>query len=46
MKRYTIDELKVEFAKHNYKWFDDINFVGIRSKANLPNQFDDLFGLI
>ena len=46
MKKYTIDELKAEFAKHNYKWFDDINFVGIRSKANLPNQFDDLFGVI
>lgn len=46
MKKYTIEELKAEFAKHNYKWFDDINFVGIRSKANLPNQFDDLFGVI
>lgn len=45
MKKYTIEELKAEFVKHNYKWFD-FHFVGIRSKANLPNQFDDLFALI
>jgi hypothetical protein len=45
MKNYTIEELKSEFTKHNYKWFD-FHFVGIRSKANLPNQFDDLFGII
>ena len=45
MKKYNIEELKAEFAKHNYKWFD-FHFVGIRSKANLPNQFDDLFGMI
>ena len=45
MKKYTIEEIKTEFQKHNYKWFD-FHFVGIRSKANLPNQFDDLFGVI
>lgn len=45
MKKYTIEELKAEFAKHNYKWFD-FHFVGVRSKANLPNQFDDLFAMI
>jgi len=45
MKKYTIEEIKVEFQKHDYKWFD-FHFVGIRSKANLPNQFDDLFGVI
>ena len=45
MKNYTIDELKNEFTKLNYKWLD-FHFVGIRSKANLPNQFDDLFGVI
>ena len=46
MKRYTIEELKTEFKKLNYTWFEHINFVGVRSKANLPNQFDDLFGVI
>jgi len=45
MKNYTIDELKNEFTKLNYKWLD-FHFVGIRSNANLPNQFDDLFGVI
>lgn len=46
MKQYTLEELKAEFAKLNYRWFDTLNFVGIRSKANKPNEFDDLFGLI
>lgn len=45
MRNYTIEELKSEFNKLNYKWFDN-HFIGIRSKANLPNQFDDLFILI
>ena len=45
MKKYTIEELKAEFIKHNYKWFP-FHFVGIRSNANLPNQFDDLFAYI
>jgi hypothetical protein len=45
MKKYTIEELKTEFQKNKYSWFD-FHFVGIRSKANKPNEFDDLFGLI
>ena len=45
MKKYTIEELKAQFQKHNYRWFD-FHFVGIRSTANLPNQFDDLFGVV
>jgi hypothetical protein len=45
MKKYTIEELKAQFQKHNYRWFD-FHFIGIRSTANLPNQFDDLFGVI
>lgn len=45
MKKYTIEELKAEFAKHNYQWLP-FHFVGIRSKTNLPNQFDDLFAYI
>lgn len=46
MKKYTIEELKAEFTKKGYKWFEDINFVGVRSLADLPNQFDDFFGVI
>jgi hypothetical protein len=45
MKKYTVEELKAEFAKHNYEWLP-FHFVGIRSTANLPNQFDDLFGVV
>jgi hypothetical protein len=45
MKKYTIEELKAQFQKHNYEWLP-FHFVGIRSTANLPNQFDDLFGVI
>jgi hypothetical protein len=45
MKQYSIAELKAEFAKHNYQWFP-FHFIGIRSKANISNQFDDLFGII
>ena len=46
MKKYTIEEIKAQYLLNNYKWFSDINFVGIRSKADLPNVFDDLFGVI
>ena len=46
MKKYTIEELKSQFLLNKHTWFKDINFVGIRSTANLPNQFDDLFGII
>ena len=45
MKKYTIEELKAQFQKHNYEWLP-FHFVGIRSTANLPNQFDDLFGMV
>lgn len=45
MKKYTIEELKAEFAKHNYEWLS-FQFIGIRSNANLPNQFDDLFAMV
>lgn len=45
MKRYTIEELKAEYARLKYEW-TQFHFVGIRSKANLPNVFDDLFGLV
>lgn len=45
MKKYTIQELKTEFIRLNYKWYN-FQFIGIRSKANLKNQFDDLFIVI
>lgn len=45
MKRYTIQEIKAEFEKHNYKWLD-FHFVGVRSKENKPNEFDDLFAVV
>lgn len=45
MKKYTIAELSNEFIKLKYQWLP-FQIVGIRSKANLPNKFDDLIGLI
>lgn len=45
MKQYSIEELKGEFNRLGYKWFD-FQIVGIRSKANLPNVFDDLIAVI
>jgi hypothetical protein len=45
MKNYTIEELKNEFKKLNYE-FPQFHLVGIRSKANKPNEFDDLIAVI
>lgn len=45
MKKYTIEELKAEYQKLGYKWFD-FQIVGVRSKADAPDKFDDLIGLI
>ena len=45
MKLYTVDELKSEFNRLGYKWFP-FHVVGIRSKANEPNKFDDLIGIV
>lgn len=45
MKAYTQTELKDEFRKHSYLW-PDFHLIGIRSKADLPNQFDDHFYLV
>ena len=45
MIKYEIDEIKNEFKRLNYKWFD-FHFVGIRSKKNEQNIFDDTFCLI
>lgn len=45
MKKYTVDELKAEFKKHGYDW-PVFHLVGIRSNANLKNQFDDMIAVI
>lgn len=45
MKFYSISELKSEFTKNSYSWFN-FHIVGIRSKENKPNQFDDLIGVV
>lgn len=45
MRNYTIEELKNEFKKLNYE-FPQFHLVGIRSKANKPNEFDDLIAVI
>lgn len=45
MKKLTIEELKLEFTKLGYKWIP-FGIVGIRSKADQPDKFDDLIGLV
>ena len=45
MKNYSIEDLKSEFEKLNYKWLD-FQVIGVRSKEDLPNKFDDLIGLV
>lgn len=45
MKNYTIEEIKNKYADLGYDW-PKFHFVGIRSNANVPNKFDDLFGII
>lgn len=45
IKQYSIEELKTEFAKLNYK-FPNFHLVGIRSRANGKNIFDDLIAVI
>ena len=45
MKKYIIPELQAKFSELGYSWFD-YHFIGIRSKANLPNVFDDLFAVV
>ena len=45
MKKYTVDELKTKFAELGYTWYPFM-LVGIRSFANIPNEFDDLMGVV
>ena len=45
MKTPTIEELKAKFTELGYQWMP-FHIIGIRSKANEPNKFDDLICLI
>jgi len=45
MKIPTIEELKAKFEELGYKW-ESFHIIGIRSKANVPNKFDDLICVV
>lgn len=45
MKQPTIEQLKTEFTRLGYKWFPFMG-IAIRSRANVPNKFDDLIGFV
>lgn len=43
----SIESLKRTIKGHNYKWFDDLpNIIGIRSRLNVPDAFNDLFFIV
>ena len=46
MEKPTIEKLKTRFAELGYIWEENFHIVGIRSKANIPNKFDDLIGMV
>lgn len=41
MKAYNLNILKAEFTRLGYEWHS-FHLIGIRSKANTPNKFDDV----
>ena len=45
MRLYSYSELKDQFNRLGYQ-FPSFHIVGIRSNANIPNEFDDLIGLV
>lgn len=45
MKTYTIEELKEKFDELSYKWLPFM-LIGIRSKEDTPNKFDDVFIIV
>jgi len=45
MQNYSLTQLKSEFIRLNYHWLD-FHLIGIRSKANIKNKFDDLMILV
>lgn len=45
MKQYTYNDLAVEFARLGYSW-PKFHIIGVRSKANEKNNFDDTIYVI
>ena len=45
MKKYSYTELEAKFAELGYQW-PTLHIVGVRSKANEKNKFDDMINLI
>jgi len=45
MKKYSYTELEQEFTRLGYSW-PTIHIIGVRSKANENNKFDDNFYII
>lgn len=45
MKEYKYNELRAEFSRLNYVW-PHFHLIGVRSKADIINKFDDKFYLI
>jgi len=45
MKKYSYKELEAEFARLGYQW-PTLHVIGVRSKANEKNKFDDTFYLV
>lgn len=42
MKSYTLQNLQERFLQLNFRW-PNFHLIGIRSKADIPNEFDDIF---
>ncbi len=45
MKKYSYKELEAKFAELGYQW-PTLHVIGVRSKANEKNKFDDTFYLV
>lgn len=46
MKEYSVTDLRAQFARLGYQWPDGLHLIGVRSKADAPDQFDDTLYLI
>lgn len=42
---YTIQQLKDQFSKLGHNWYD-FHIIGVRSKADVPNVFDDVIYVV
>lgn len=45
IEKYSIQQLQQEFTRLGYKWIPFM-IVGVRSKENVNNKFDDLIGVV